>query len=166
MSCPICHDAIQDVNKVVTECNHVFHFTCIYKNLKTNFNSGEQCPLCRRSFNSANNSSNTCPRGYTPIYRNRYRAPPQRTRDEIRLIIQQRLQQSRANTSRNNIVTLSLADRERRRTLIRKINSEINQLSFENLKSKLREKGLSSRGYLRETLEKRLLQKMIAESRS
>ena len=165
MSCPICHNDIQDTNKVVTECNHVFHFTCIYKNFKTNFNSGEQCPLCRRSFNSASNPS-ICPRGYIPINRNRFRTRPQRTHEEIRLIIQQRLQEGRINRSRANIVTTSLDDRERKRTLIRKINREISRLSFENLKSKLREKGLSSRGYLRETLEKRLLQKMIAESRS
>ena len=63
MSCPICHNNITDTNKVITECNHVFHFTCIYKNLKTNISTGEQCPLCRKSFNT-NNSSSRCPPGY------------------------------------------------------------------------------------------------------
>ena len=163
MSCPICHNNITDTNKVITECNHVFHFTCIYKNLKTNISTGEQCPLCRKSFNT-NNSSSRCPSGYTSsvtaigeqqmrIIQNLYRTPqiPRSQNTLIRIINERRL--------RRPIPTYTEPQRVRRR----EITKQIVKLSFANLKNKLREKGVSSRGYLRDTLEKRLFDKMISE---
>ena len=162
MSCPICHNDITDINKVITECNHVFHFTCIYKNLKTNISTGEQCPLCRKSFNT-NNSSSRCPSGYTSsvttigeqqmrIIQNLYRTPRPGSRNGfIRMINERR--------RRRPIPTYTEPQRVRRR----EIKKQIATLSFSNLKNKLREKGVSSRGYLRDTLEKRLFDKMIAE---
>jgi hypothetical protein len=52
---------------------------------------------------------------------------------------------------------------EHQRVRRREIKRQIAKLSFDHLKNKLREKGVSSRGYLRDTLEKRLFDKMIAE---
>ena len=159
MSCPICHNDITDINKVITECNHVFHFTCIYKNLKTNISTGEQCPLCRKSFNTPTKSFSLCPPGATigeqqiRIMRNLFRAPqiPRSQNTLIRMINERR--RSRP------VPTYTEPHRVRRR----EIKRQIAKLSFDHLKNKLREKGVSSRGYLRDTLEKRLFDKMIAE---
>ena len=98
MSCPICHNNITDINKVITECNHVFHFTCIYKNLKTNISTGEQCPLCRKSFNTPTKSFSLCPPGATigeqqiRIIRNLFRTPqiPRSQNTLIRMINERR----------------------------------------------------------------------------
>ena len=152
-------------NKVITECNHVFHFTCIYTNLKTNISTGEQCPLCRKSFNTPTKSCSLCPPGYHTvssatigeqqmrIIRNVYRTPqiPRSQNTLIRMINEHR---------RNRLVTTYTEPQRVRR---REIKIQIAKLSFDHLKNKLREKGLSSRGYLRDTLEKRLFDKMIAE---
>ena len=43
--CPICLDNIEDVcNKVITECGHIFHCSCLMKNISHN---GFKCPYCR-----------------------------------------------------------------------------------------------------------------------
>ncbi|RZD40792.1 MAG: hypothetical protein CXT73_06210 [Methanobacteriota archaeon] len=157
MSCPICYNNITDINKVVTECNHVFHFTCIYKNLKTNISTGEQCPLCRKSFNTP--SFSLCPPGATigeqqiRIIQNLFRTPqiPRPQNTLIRMMAERR---------RNRPVPTHTEPHRVRR---REIKRQIAKLSFDHLKNKLREKGVSSRGYLRDTLEKRLFDKMIAE---
>ena len=159
MSCPICHNDITDINKVITECNHVFHFTCIYKNLKTNISTGEQCPLCRKSFNTPTKSFSLCPPRATigeqqiRIIRNLFRTPqiPRPRNTLIRMINERR--RSRP------VPTYTEHQRVRRR----EIKRQITKLRFDQLKNKLREKGVSSRGYLRDTLEKRLFDKMIAE---
>jgi len=159
MSCPICHSDITDINKVITECNHIFHFTCIYKNLKTNISTGEQCPLCRKSFNTPTKSFSLCPPRATigeqqiRIIRNLFRTPqiPRPRNTLIRMINERR--RSRP------VPTYTEPQRVRRR----EIKRQITKLRFDQLKNKLREKGVSSRGYLRDTLEKRLFDKMIAE---
>jgi hypothetical protein len=159
MSCPICHNDITDINKVITECNHIFHFTCIYKNLKTNISTGEQCPLCRKSFNTPTKSFSLCPPRATigeqqiRIIRNLFRTPqiPRPRNTLIRMINERR--RSRP------VPTYTEHQRVRRR----EIKRQITKLRFDQLKNKLREKGVSSRGYLRDTLEKRLFDKMIAE---
>jgi len=45
VECPICMDQIEgDRNKVVTECGHCFHTSCLMKNVAHN---GFGCPYCR-----------------------------------------------------------------------------------------------------------------------
>jgi len=45
VECPICMDQIEgDRNKVVTECGHCFHTSCLMKNVSHN---GFGCPYCR-----------------------------------------------------------------------------------------------------------------------
>jgi len=150
MSCPICHNDITDINKVITECNHIFHFTCIYKNLKTNISTGEQCPLCRKSFNTPTKSFSLCPPRAT-IGEQQIRIIRNPRNTLIRMINERR--RSRP------VPTYTEPQRVRRR----EIKRQITKLRFDQLKNKLREKGVSSRGYLRDTLEKRLFDKMIAE---
>jgi len=153
MSCPICHNDITDINKVITECNHVFHFTCIYKNLKTNISTGEQCPLCRKNFNTSTQSFSLC--------------PPRVTIGEQQLrIIRNLFRTPQIHRPRNTLVRIEDNTLIHHRHTVRRrreIKKQIAELSFSNLKNKLREKGVSSRGYLRDTLENRLFDKMIAE---
>ena len=43
--CPICLNDIEDMcNKVITECGHIFHCSCLMKNVNHN---GFKCPCCR-----------------------------------------------------------------------------------------------------------------------
>ena len=45
IECPICLDEIEgEKNKVITECNHCFHSSCLMKNVVHN---GFGCPFCR-----------------------------------------------------------------------------------------------------------------------
>ena len=45
MECSICMEQINNqVNKIVTECGHTFHATCLLKNTSIN---GYGCPMCR-----------------------------------------------------------------------------------------------------------------------
>lgn len=45
VECPICMDQIEDnKNKVITECGHCFHTSCLMKNVAHN---GFGCPYCR-----------------------------------------------------------------------------------------------------------------------
>lgn len=44
IECPICYEAITNVNCVTTECCHTFHASCLFKNMTNNVD----CPLCRK----------------------------------------------------------------------------------------------------------------------
>ena len=46
MECPICMEEINDNNKTMTECGHLFHSACLMKNVAHN---GFNCPYCRTS---------------------------------------------------------------------------------------------------------------------
>ena len=154
MQCSICYNDILNVNKVVTECNHTFHFSCLLKNFKNNPSTGEKCPLCRKPFlqsSSNNNNSNTY-------------IPPVNPNTIINLIRQRLMQPARPPPPRNQIIrTINARRQESRITLVprhRQIRTEIEKLSFNELKERLRREGLSTRGYVRENLEKRLFNKL------
>ena len=52
--CPICLDNIEDMcNKVITECGHIFHCSCLMKNVNHN---GFKCPCCRSKMTEETNS--------------------------------------------------------------------------------------------------------------
>jgi len=87
------------------------------------------------------------------IIQNLHRTPhiPRSQNTLIRIINERRI--------RRPIPTYTEPQRIRRR----EITKQIVKLSFANLKNKLKEKGVSSRGYLRDTLEKRLFDKMLSE---
>ena len=97
--CPICCENIEENDVVKTKCGHEFHFSCLLKNFKSNPSTGEQCPLCRKSFleSSPINNSNT----YVPpsnasaivqFLRERFLQPPTPPppRNEIIRNVQQR----------------------------------------------------------------------------
>ena len=61
-TCPICYDDIPaNNNQVITDCNHVFCFSCLIKTVQAD--NGFQCPLCRNDWgwdeyeNSSDSSS-------------------------------------------------------------------------------------------------------------
>ena len=59
-SCPICMEDITDKNKTTTACGHVFHSSCIFKNMMLR----TSCPMCRedlicKSIPSSNTNANT-----------------------------------------------------------------------------------------------------------
>ena len=154
---------VMKVDKVTTKCDHVFHFTCLFKNLKYNYNTGDLCPLCRKSFIISTSSTIINPLAarppslFQPLHQLPiYHAPVPtiNTFTQINRIIQHRqrnLQRATVRSRRGRQRSmLSSSDCEDR------ITKYISELSFNELKSKLKEKGVSARGYLRESLEKRL----------
>jgi hypothetical protein len=152
MNCTICYNDIADTNKVITECNHIFHFTCLLKNYKNNHSTGGQCPLCRKVFLQTSNNSNT----YTP--------PLVNVRSMIEIIRQRLVQPITPPPPRNRIIRNINRRRQIRQIRFtprrQQIRTEIEELSFIELKDRLRSEGLSSRGYVRANLEKRLFDKL------
>ena len=63
--CCICMDNINDTNYTLTQCGHVFHSSCIIKNL---FNNGFSCPMCRFKFEE-NNKKNLLNEKYYLTYK-------------------------------------------------------------------------------------------------
>ena len=138
--CSICYENIGETNSAHTSCNHLFHFSCILKNMKLNSNTGYKCPLCRKEF-IPNVPSNT------------FQQP------NLTEIIRQR--RIRAALARRSLISSNRIYQSQH--IREEIKSYINNLTFDQLKSKLREKNVSSRGYLRASLEKRLFEKMVSE---
>jgi hypothetical protein len=54
MYCAICLKKVKETNKVLTNCKHTFHLSCILKNYKYNTDSGNKCPICRNYLFSTN----------------------------------------------------------------------------------------------------------------
>ena len=175
-NCPICFEKLGSLNITVTECGHLFHFKCILKNIKLNPNNGFKCAICRRNFLpvtiplktyfSTSNYSSVQHNSFT--YRpNVNRANISRTNANVYTqsqaylsnLIEQRRRNSIENQQRQaNIIRLNinrtirtpvLSDNQRKR-------NEIKKLSFSELKNRMKQYGISTRGYIRENLEKRL----------
>jgi hypothetical protein len=168
--CAICHNNINMIsNFVITDCKHHFHFNCIYKYIKSY--DGYKCPLCRKNFNnklplkdnaivSNNNlpllSYNGLPNVNIRLGNTRSIVLPQHLRPSIRLGAQRR---QLTNVIRQlGSSTISNHDQEP------SLKQYISDLSFTMLKNKLKEHGLSSRGYIRENLEKKLYNRLLSQN--
>ena len=165
--CPICMKKVINIDKVITKCDHVFHFTCLFKNLKFNYNTGDRCPLCRKSFIISTSSTTINPLVaqqpslFQPLNQIPIRPPPPPTVNtftQINRIIQHRQQNLQRVIDRRRRQQISIP--EETSTEEDRITTYISELTFKELKNKLKEKGVSSRGYLRESLEKRLYRAM------
>jgi len=55
-NCSICLKEVCILDKTTTSCNHVFHFSCLYKNYCLNKHTGSKCPLCRNIFSDTTNT--------------------------------------------------------------------------------------------------------------
>ena len=181
-NCPICLDHVdEEKNYLVTNCKHKFLFSCIMKNIDCNFFSrGLHCPICRASLLPGRVSSTVTPSRVTgggPVPR---LIPP---RPPVPIII--RPMQNR-NTIRNNLTNIinqiddihnRLQNRVQNRVQNRRIHAggivqsqnrsrsialkKIDKLPYSQLKNELKKRNLSTRGYKRDTLEKRLLKDML-----
>jgi len=159
--CSICHNNIEkNKNIVITECSHTFHFSCLLKNIKINETTGNNCPLCRFNFiKSIKPPSNfTIPPGnfgsYTFINRRVVRPVDIPT---IRPTIIPTIRPAIRPAIRPDVNSIIPMRRVRRDAGKRKqIKDKIKKLTYIQLKKKLKELNLSTRGYMRTSLEKRL----------
>ena len=131
--CTICVNSIREDDNVNTKCGHKFHFSCMCKNIKKNSDTGDKCPLYIKELIEASRSK------VVPIY----------NRLSSRRVFYR-------NVLRNNMHSI-VSNRE----LYNNINSYISKLSFGQLKEKLKNRNLSTRGYIRSTLENRLKRELI-----
>ena len=163
--CSICMKKIKLRDRTHTACNHIFHFSCLVENMKHNFNTGYLCPLCRNAFIKPEHQTNSVfsrPLASSPwpaigfsmprpvprslaIHGNRI-IQPSRVQRPI-----QRRQAPPASISEEN-------EEEEER-----ITKFIDELNYEALKQELRSRGLSTRGYLRSSFEKRLFNAMRSQ---
>ena len=140
-----------------TGCNHIFHFSCLVKNMKHNFNTGYLCPLCRNPFIKIQvvhqRNSIFSPPFSSPWRNIGYSMPRPVTRPSLiqgnRIIQPVRIQSVFQPEVHSN------TDQETRR-----ITKFIDELNYEALKRELRSRGLSTRGYLRTSFERRLFNAM------
>ena len=172
MNCSICLKEMTEINKVITDCNHPFHLSCILKNFKINTQSGEKCPICRKSLlgtytqytqytapyaqytqNIQQNTQQTAP------YAVSYEWPPIENNNlfehEFNYQVFTRL---KAGRYRN------MSADERTRQISNYAYLVVSKYSFNKLKETLVQLGLSSRGYKRDSLENRLLQHMVLDT--
>lgn len=179
--CSICFKKIKRKNRVVTTCDHIFHFTCLFKNLKYNYNTGDCCPLCRKSFLSSTITiinplaTRINPSLFQPIRQvqpiQEVSAAANTYRQTNRVIHHARRQEATAQRRRQIFRSRMMGIRQRRPRSIPETNSPtvdqvskyISELSFHELKCKLKERGLSARGYLRTSLEERLSKSMRSQ---
>ena len=165
-TCPICLEKLEATNVTVTECGHLFHFKCIIKNIKLNPDNGFKCAICRRNFLPAImplktyfNTANYSGIQYNPVAP----IPTVGTQSIAYLsnMIEQRRRNNIENQQRQTNIIRSNMNRTIQRPMLssnqRKIN-EIKKLSFSQLKNKMRELGISTRGYVRENLEKKIFE--------
>ena len=155
MNCSICLKEMTDINKVITDCNHPFHLSCILKNFKINTQSGEKCPICRKSLLGTYTQYTQ----YTAPYAVSYEWPPIENNNlfehEFNYQVFTRL---KAGRYRN------MSADERTRQISNYAYLVVSKYSFNKLKETLVQLGLSSRGYKRDSLENRLLQHMVLDT--
>jgi len=145
--CTICHNNIeQNKNIVITECSHTFHFSCLLKNIKYNQNTGTQCPLCRTRFIPTGNFTTGNFGSYTFINRRVERSV---VRPVIRPVVS-----STIIRRQNRVIDWHSIKRKRIKYIIEK-------LTYKQLKKRLKDLNLSTRGYMRTSFEKRLINHLL-----
>ena len=185
MNCSICLKKIKENNKVITDCKHPFHLSCILNNFKINNYSGEKCPICRKPLLTTNNGQITSRYIMAPIRRTignttignttignttignttivpsfiRYNWPP----SENTTMSEERNNHqifTRLKTRKYRNIT----EVERSRQLTNYAYLIVSKYSYHKLKENLGLYGLSRRGYRRDALENRLIDYMILDT--
>jgi len=160
-SCTICLDPIiEEKNYLVTDCKHVFHFSCIIKNIDCNFYSkGLNCPICRTSLLPDRVLPTTIiPRVHMvnlPVPR--LQAPRLVvTRSPVPVVIRP-MQNIHRFQNMRQYRSFGPQNTSRRAVVLKKID----KLTYSQLKNELKKRNISTRGYKRETFEKRLLENIL-----
>ena len=168
--CPICCENIEENDVVKTKCGHEFHFSCLLKNMEKNNITGNKCPLCREVLNEKKKKKVT-----NEVLRRRINRQEIITNRIVRFgnIIDQRNRNRLRFRGRRFNYTDSFRRYELENQRIRqvrnierkreKITENVKNLSYKEIKEKLKAKGKSSRGYLRTTIEKRLINVLLSE---
>jgi|TARA_B110000977_G_scaffold156316_1_gene198942 hypothetical protein len=181
MNCSICLKEIKENNKVITDCKHPFHLSCILNNFKINNYSGEKCPICRKSLfttSMQNNQIGNIVRRYVmaPLRRRtvdnnpsinvlnvpsfiRYNWPPsENTNMSEERYNYQIFTRLKVRKYRN------ITNVERTMQLTNYAYLIVSKYSYHKLKEKLGLYRLSRRGYRRTALEDRLINHMILDT--
>ena len=183
MYCTICLKKVKETNKVLTDCNHTFHLSCILKNYKYNTDSGNKCPVCRNYLFSTNpenhiingstfstlRSVGTASLGAASLGAASLGAASLAIGSAVPRVYYWPPQPIRHNTAFyrqvfNRLKTKlyrNISERERKVEMLKYSHLIVNNLSYNELKEKLSLYGLSKRGYLRETFESKLMHYMI-----
>ena len=172
--CPICCENIEENDVVKTKCGHEFHFSCLLKNMEKNNATGNKCPLCRKELKEEKKREKKM---RNEVLRRRINMPMQDVMnnriERFAYIIQQRNRNRLRFRGRRFNYTDSFRRYELENQRIRqvrnierkreKITENVKNLSYKEIKEKLKAKGKSSRGYLRTTIEKRLINVLLSE---
>ena len=173
--CTICHNNIENKNIVITECSHTFHFSCLLKNIKYNQSTGTQCPLCRTIFMPPGNFT---PGNFTPGNFGSYTFINRRiersiARSIVRPVVRSIARSVVRPTIRPTVIPAirptvrpsvnSIIPRRVRRDAGKRkqIKDKIKKLTYKQLKKRLKELNLSTRGYMRTSFEKRLITHLL-----
>ena len=163
-NCTICLEDIGEDDCVKTKCGHSFHFSCLYKNIKKNKRSGDKCPLCRLKYIEANLPKPPKPPYMTRVFSNRRNFYSGRFRSIDVQSNRVNIALNRVNVPINTRVP-NILNNESLYPLPRvttgSIKRYIDALSFSELKNELKNNNLSTRGYRRITLEKRLKRHLV-----
>ncbi len=172
--CTICCESIKENDVVKTKCGHEFHFSCLLKNMEKNNVTGNKCPLCREILNEGKKKEKKM---RNEVIR-RIVYPPRQDIMNNRIeiftnIIHQRNRSRMRFRGRRFNYTDSFRRYELENQRVRivrnterrkeKITENVKKMSYKEIKDLLKSKGKSSRGYLRSTIEKRLINVLLLE---
>ena len=172
--CTICCENIEENDVVKTKCGHEFHFSCLLKNMEKNNATGNKCPLCRKILNKEKKPERKM---RNEVLRRRINMPMQDVMsnriERFSNIIQERNRSRMRFRGRRFNYTDSFRRYELENRSLRmmrnierkkeKITENVKKMNYKEIKAILKAKGKSSRGYLRSTIEKRLINVLLLE---
>ena len=171
--CTICCENIEENDVVKTKCGHEFHFSCLLKNMEKNNVTGNKCPICRKILKKENKPEKKMTNEV--LRRRRINRQEVMNNRIVRFgnIIEQRNRSRMRFRGRRFNYTDSFRRYELENRSVRmmrnierkkeKIRENVKKMSYKEIKEILKAKGKSSRGYLRSTIEKRLINVLLLE---
>ena len=169
--CTICCENIEENDVVKTKCGHEFHFSCLLKNMEKNNLTGDKCPICRKVLNEKKKKkkrTNEVLRrriSGQEIMQNRIQRFTNllEERSRSRLRFRGRRFNYTDSFRRYHLQNQMISVLREKQIKKEKIVESVKKLSYKEIKEKLKSKGKSTRGYLRSTIEKRLINVLLVE---